>query len=154
MFEVSFSHASRKVEFFPWRKLNYFILLVSALLRLVQLFVWASYRVRFELNFCLVSWFSSDGQGCVKWYSCLLMTELVFLCLLFRWGVLPRVLLLVGWCQVLYSSGFLFVSSHCLILPRVSSLAVQGLESVLPLQRLRVWSLVRNEDSTSDLLWH
>ena len=28
------------------------------------------------------------------------------------------------------------------------------LESVLPLQRLRAWSLVRNEDSTSGLLWH
>ena len=27
-------------------------------------------------------------------------------------------------------------------------------ESVLPLQRLRGWSLVRNEDSTSGLLWH
>ena len=28
------------------------------------------------------------------------------------------------------------------------------LESVLPLQRLRAWPLVRNKDSTSDLLWH
>ena len=28
------------------------------------------------------------------------------------------------------------------------------LESVLPLQRLRVWSLGRNEDSTNGLLWH
>ena len=28
------------------------------------------------------------------------------------------------------------------------------LESVLPRQRLRAWSLVRNEDSTSGLLWH
>ena len=42
--------------------------------------------------------------------------------LLFRWGVLHRVLLVVGWCQVLYSSGFLRVSSHYLILPRVGSL--------------------------------
>ena len=35
-----------------------------------------------------------------------------------------------GWvlgCRVLYSSGFLCVSSHYLILPRVSSLVVQGL---------------------------
>ena len=31
-----------------------------------------------------------------------------------------KVLLMVGGCQVLYSSGFLFVSSHYLILPRVS----------------------------------
>ena len=44
-----------------------------------------------------------------------------------RWGVLHRLLLVVGWCWVLYSSGFLCVSSHYLILPRVSSLVVQGL---------------------------
>ena len=31
---------------------------------------------------------------------------------------------LVGWCWVLYSSGFPCVSSHYLILPRVSSLVV------------------------------
>ena len=30
-----------------------------------------------------------------------------------------KVLLVVGWCWVLYSSGFLFMSSHYLILPRV-----------------------------------
>ena len=36
MFEVSFSQASRKVEFFPWRRLNSFFLLVSALLRLAS----------------------------------------------------------------------------------------------------------------------
>ena len=40
---------------------------------------------------------------------------LVFLsCLLFRWGVLHRVLLVVGRCQHLYLSGFLCVSSHYL----------------------------------------
>ena len=39
--------------------------------------------------------------------------------LLFRWGVLHRVLLVVGWCWVLCSGGFLCMS---LILPRVSSL--------------------------------
>ena len=50
------------------------------------------------------------------------MSGFVFLfCLLFRWGVLHRVLLVVGCCQVLYSSGFLCVNSHYLILPRVSS---------------------------------
>ena len=43
------------------------------------------------------------------------------LVVLFRWGVLHRVLLVVGWCWILYSSGFLSVSSHYLILPRVSS---------------------------------
>ena len=36
-------------------------------------------------------------------------------------------LLVVEFGQVLYSSGFLIVSSHYLILPRVSSLVVQGL---------------------------
>ena len=40
-----------------------------------------------------------------------------------------------------YSLGFLFWYSRVL-------------EAVLPLQRLRSWSLVRNEDSTSGLLWH
>ena len=38
--------------------------------------------------------------------------------LLFRWGILHGVLLVVGWCWVLYSSGFLCVNSHYLILPR------------------------------------
>ena len=46
----------------------------------------------------------------------------------FRWGVLHRVLVVIGWCWVLYSSGFLCVSSYYLILPRVSSLVVWGLE--------------------------
>ena len=45
-------------------------------------------------------------------------------CLLFRWSILHRVLLVVGWCWVLYSSGFLCVISHYLILPRVSYLVV------------------------------
>ena len=39
------------------------------------------------------------------------------LCLLFRWGILHKVLLVVGWCWVLYSSGFLCVSSRYLMLP-------------------------------------
>ena len=49
VFEVLFSQASRKVELFPWKRLNSFFLLVSVLLR----FVWALYRVRFLLIFCL-----------------------------------------------------------------------------------------------------
>ena len=53
MFEVSCSQASRKVEFFPWKRLNLFFLLVSALIRLVQWFVYGLYRVRFVLSFCL-----------------------------------------------------------------------------------------------------
>ena len=63
------------------------------------------------------------------------MTEFVFflfVCLLFRWGFLHRVLLLVGWCQVLYSGGFLCVSSHCFILPRVISLVDWALEVSAP----------------------
>jgi len=58
------SQASRKVEFFPWRRLNSFFLLVSALLRLVQWFVWASFRVRFVLSFCL---FVSPLMGKAEW---------------------------------------------------------------------------------------
>ena len=62
----------------------------------------------------------SDGQGWVRGWSCLLMAGFVLLfCLLFRRGILHRVLLVVGWCQVFYSSGFLCVSSHDLILRRV-----------------------------------
>ena len=82
----------------------------------------------FVLSFCLFARFSSDEHAWVRWWSCLLMIGFVFLfCLLFRWGILHRVLLVVGWCQVLYSSGFLCVSSHYLVLPRVSSLVVLGL---------------------------
>ena len=107
------------------------------------------------LSFCLFACFSSDGQGWVRRWSCLLMVRFVFLfCLLFRWGVLHRVLLVIGWCQVWYYSGFLCVSSHYLILPRVSSLVVQGLGVSAPTPKLRAWSLTRNEDSTSGLLWH
>ena len=93
-------------------KLNSFFLLVSALLSLVQWFVWTLYRVRFVLSFCLFACFPSDGQGWVRWYSCLLMIGFAFLfCLLFRWGILHRMILVVGWCWVLYSSGFLCVNS-------------------------------------------
>ena len=37
---------------------------------------------------------------------------LFFVCLLLRWSIMHRVLLVVGWCWVLYSSGFLGVSSY------------------------------------------
>ena len=75
------------------------------------------------------------------------MIRFVFLLLLlFRWGVLHRVLLVVGWCQFFYSSGFLCVSSHYLILPRVSSLVVQGLGVCAPTPKAQgliyVWSKV------------
>ena len=63
----------------------------------------------------------------------MLMIGFVFLfCLLFRSGVLHRVLLLVGGYWVLYSSGFLCVNSHYLILPRLSSLVVLGLGVSVP----------------------
>ena len=52
---------------------------------------------------------------------------LLLLLLLFRWGVLHRVLVVVGWFWVLYSSSLLCESSHYLILPRVSSLVVYSL---------------------------
>ena len=56
------------------------------------------------------------------------MIGFVFLfCLLFRCDILHRVLLVVLWCWVLYSSGFLCVSSHYSILPRVSSPVFYGL---------------------------
>ena len=52
----------------------------------------------------------------------------LYFCFVCCFCVLHRVLLVVGWwCRVSYSSGFLCVSSHYLILPRVSSLVVQGL---------------------------
>ena len=53
------------------------------------------------------------------------MVGFVFLfCLLFRWGIFHRVLLVFGWFCILYSSGFLCESSHYLIPTRVISLAV------------------------------
>ena len=85
--------------------------------------------------FCCCCCFSSDRQGWVRWYSCLLMIGFVFLfCFLFGWGILHRVLLVAGRCWVLYSSGFLCGSSHYLIIPRISSLVVWGLgvNSLIP----------------------
>ena len=60
---VLLSQASGKVEFFPWRRLNSFFLLVSSLLRLVQWLVWASYRVRFVLSFLFVCLFFLMGKA-------------------------------------------------------------------------------------------
>ena len=84
-----------------------------------------TYRVRFVLSFCLfifpqmckAEW---GGSPACWWFG-------LYFCLLFRWGILHRVLLVAGWCQVLYSSSFLCVSSHYVILPTVSSLVVYGL---------------------------
>ena len=61
------------------------------------------------------------------------MIRFVFLlCLLFRWGILHRMLLLVWWGQVVYSSGVLCVNSHSLILPRVSFLVIKDLGASVP----------------------
>ena len=60
-----------------------------------------------------------------------MMIGFVFLfCLLFRWGILHRVLLVVGCCGVFYSSGFLCLSSHYLIFPRVQFSSVQSFSHV------------------------
>ena len=68
MFEVSFSQASRKVEFFPWRRLNSFFLLVSAFRRLGQWFVWDLCWVFVCLFFL---WWAREGNGNPLQYSCL-----------------------------------------------------------------------------------
>ena len=70
------------------------------------------------------------------------MIWFIFLfCLLFRCSILHRVLLVAGWCQVLYSSGFHCVSSHYLIPPRVSSLVVWGLGVSAPTPKAQSLSL-------------
>ena len=84
------------------------------------------------------------------------MTVFVFLfCLLFRRGILHRVLLVVGWCGVLYSSGFLYVSSHYLILPRVSlaSLVAQRLKHLPAMQETWVWSPGQEDPGTGRSPW-
>ena len=72
--------------------------------------------------------FSSDGQG--EWGDnpvCWRLGFAFLFCLLFSWGILHRVLLVVGWYWVLYSSGFVCVSSHYFLHPRINSLVVLGL---------------------------
>jgi len=81
LFEVSFPQASRKVEFFPWRRLNSFFLLVSALLSLVQWFVWGLYRVRFVLSFCLLFVFPLMGKA--EWVVILSADDWVCIFVLF-----------------------------------------------------------------------
>ena len=79
--------------------------------------------VRFVLSFCLFVflWWARLNEVVIlsadDWVC-------IFLCLLFRGGILHRVLLVVGWCWALYLSDFLCVSSHYLILPRISSLVL------------------------------
>jgi len=143
VFEVSFSQPSR------W---NSFFLLVSALLSLVQWFVQSSYRVRFVLSFFFLLWWarlsdmvilSAGDWVCifcfihyldeVSWAGCY--------CCLGDAGFCLQVVSLVWVLSIWYSLGLVLWSSRVL-------------ESVLPPQRFRAWSLVRKEDSTSGLLWH
>ena len=152
MFEISFSQASRKVELFLWRRLNSFFLLVSSLLRLVQWFVYDSYRVIFVLSFCLfvfplmgkAEWGSNPVCWWLGLYFC-------FVCCVdetsytgcYWWLGDARsciqVVSFVGVLTIWYSLRLVLWWSKVL-------------ESVLPLQRLRAWSLIRNKDSTRGLL--
>ena len=154
MFEVSFFQASRKVEFLLWRRLNSFFLLVSALLRMVQWFVWASDKVRFVLSFCL---FVFPLMGKAEWggtpvcwwlglYLCFVCSLDEASCTGCYWWLGDarswiQVVFFVWVLTIWYSLGLVLWQSRVL-------------ESVIPLQRLRAWSLVRNGDSTSGLLWH
>ena len=78
------------------------------------------------------------------------MIGFVFLfCLFFEWGILYQVLLVVGWFE-----SYIQVVSFVWVFTIWYSLGLvlwqsRALELVLPLQRLRVWSLVRIEDSTT-----
>ena len=58
---------------------------------------------------------------------------------------------MVGLCPVLYSSGFLCVSSHYLILPRVNSLVISGLGVSAPSPKAQGLISGPERDSTSDL---
>ena len=83
--------------------------------------------------------------GLYFWYFCLFVLFYFYftlqycVCLLFRWGVLHRVLLVVGWCR-----SFIHVVSFVWVLTIWYTLGLvlcwsRVLESVLPLQRLRAW---------------
>ena len=72
--------------------------------------------MRFVLSFCLFV-FSLMGKDELGGNPVYLWLSLYF-CFVCCVDVVIRVLLVFGW---LYSSGFLCVSSHYLILPRVSS---------------------------------
>ena len=72
---------------------------------------------------------------------------IVLFCLLFRWGVLHRVLLVVQWWWVLYSSGFICVGSHYLILPRVEKTLMLG---KIEGRRRRGWQRTRWLDGIID----
>ena len=145
MFEVSISQASR---------LNSFFLLVSAFLMLVQWFVWALYRVRFVLRLCLfvclfvfplmgkAEWGGTSVCWWLGWYFCFVCCLDEVSCTRCYWwlgdaGSCIQVVSFVWVLTIWYPLGLVLWQSRVL-------------ESVLPLQRLRVWSLVKNGDPTSD----
>ena len=90
-------------------------------------YVWSNGLCEFGWDLCWVFvclFFSLVGKA--EWGGNPLYWWLGFCFVLFVqiFSTLSRVLLVVEWCQVLYSSGFLYVSSHYLILPRINSLVV------------------------------
>ena len=79
----------------------------------------STYKIRFVLSFCL---FVFPLMGKAEWGGNPVCWWLgLYFCFVYCLDVLHRVLLVAGWCWVLYYSGFLCVISHYLITPRVSS---------------------------------
>ena len=103
---------------FPGFKVEFFLLFCFCSLKISPVVCVRVYRVRFLLSICLFLclfflWLAKLSEVII-----LSADDWVFLfCLLFKWSVLYRVILVVGWCLVSYSSGFLCVSYHYLILP-------------------------------------
>ena len=90
-------------------------------------YVWSNGLCEFGWDLCWVFvclFFSLVGKA--EWGGNPLYWWLGFCFVLFVqiFSTLSRVLLVVEWCQVLYSSGFLYVSSHYLIITRINSLVV------------------------------
>ena len=153
MFEVSFSQASRKVELFPWRRLNSSFWfppsqgwssgLCKLCIRWDLCWVFCLFFLWWErLNEVVIL---SAGDWVCIFVLFVVQTrhpaqgatgDWVMLGLVFKWSV-SFVWVLTIW----YSLGLVLCWSRVL-------------ESMLPLQRLRAWSLVRNKDSTGGLLWH
>ena len=146
MFEISFSQSSR---------LNSFFLLVS------PLSVWSSGLCKLLIvwDFCWVfvclSVFPLMGQA--EWGG---NSVCWWLDLYFRFVCCLDEAPCTGYYWWLDDARYCIqVFSFVWVLTIWSSLGIvlwssRVLESVLPLQRLRAWSLFRNEDSTSGLLWH
>ena len=85
---------------------------------------------------CAEFFFPSDGQGCMKWKSCLLMTGFVFLSCFFLGSEASY----TGCCWQLGDARCIQVEAFMGILTNKYSLGLGGLQqsrllSVLPLQR-------------------